>query len=113
MPYNSPYIAMMNNPVSFTDPDGECPICIGAARGFLPNGISNTLNGENFFKGGGKAAFFGAIGGGISNGIGQLAQGLANLGATQLGVGAFQLGAHALLHGSGKPLNRTIEELKY
>jgi len=100
MPYNSPYSAMMNNPVMFTDPDGECPICIGAAIGLISNGFFNAINGENFFKGGFKAALFGAIGGGISNGIGQLAQGLANLGANQLGVGAFQLGAHALSGGS-------------
>ena len=99
MPYNSPYVAMMNNPVMFTDPDGECPICIGAAIGLITNGIFNTINGDKFFKGGFQAAMFGAIGGGISNGIGQLAQGLANAGASQLGVGAFQIGAHAISGG--------------
>jgi RHS repeat-associated protein len=99
MPYNSPYVAMMNNPVTYTDPDGECPICVGALIGLVSNGVTNAINGDKFFKGGLKAALFGAIGGGISHGIGQLAQGLADLGWSQLGVGAFQIGAHALSSG--------------
>ncbi|MBL7864804.1 MAG: fibronectin type III domain-containing protein, partial [Cyclobacteriaceae bacterium] len=37
MPYISNYASMMNNPVTFTDPDGECPICIVALIGGVIN----------------------------------------------------------------------------
>jgi len=86
---------MNNNPISNVDPDGDSPILIGAAIGVLSNGIGNAINGENFFKGAGKAALFGAIGGGISAGIGSAASGISNAGSRA----AFQFGAHSLSGG--------------
>jgi len=91
----SPYQSMNNNPISNVDPDGDSPILIGAAIGVLSNGIGNAINGENFFKGAGKAALFGAIGGGISAGIGGVASNMAANGASKFGVAAFQFGAHS------------------
>ena len=64
----SPYFSMNNNPISQADPLGDSPMLIGAAIGLISNGIGNVMNGQNFFKGGFKAALFGAIGGGISSG---------------------------------------------
>ncbi|MEE9372817.1 MAG: RHS repeat-associated core domain-containing protein, partial [Saprospiraceae bacterium] len=91
----SPYNSMNNNPISNADPDGDSPILIGAAIGFLSNGIGNAINGENFFKGGLQAAAFGAIGGGISSGIGGVASGIGN----GFERAAFQFGAHAISGG--------------
>ncbi len=90
---------MNNNPISNVDPNGDNPILIGAAIGFLSNGIGNVMNGNNFFDGALQATFFGAVGGGISAGIGGIASNMAANGASQLGVGAFQVGAHGLSGG--------------
>ena len=100
-PGYSPYSSMMGNPISYADPDGDEPISflIGAGIGVIGNGIGNLLNDRPFFEGAGKAAFFGAIGGGISSGIGGIAQSMAANGVSQLGVAGFQAGAHALSGG--------------
>ncbi|REG90716.1 type I restriction endonuclease [Algoriphagus antarcticus] len=100
MPYNSPYSAMMNNPVMFTDPDGECPICfaaiIGAAIGAagytanvtFSNGGFNNWNWAQF----GKSVGMGALSGVVTTGIG-----------TMMGpVGSLGLGGEigrAMMHG--------------
>ncbi|MBJ7880437.1 RHS repeat-associated core domain-containing protein [Gelidibacter salicanalis] len=86
------YAYVLNNPLMYTDPSGEFIIAalIGAAIGIITNGINNSINGKGFFKGAGKAAFFGAIGGAAAFGIGQVA---ANIAST-LGSAAFQSAAH-------------------
>ncbi|MCH7409970.1 RHS repeat-associated core domain-containing protein, partial [Belliella sp. DSM 111904] len=82
MPYNSPLTAMMNNPVMFTDPDGECPICIGILVGALIGAGSSAavytstyfasgMGGSGqFWNGFGKAVGMGAVTGAIGGGIG-------------------------------------------
>ena len=101
---------MLNNPLVHNDPSGEFFVAalIGAAIGVITNGISNTINGQGFFEGAGKAAIFGAIGGAASFGIGQLASSISgslissgvSAGSSAFITGAFQAGAHALLGGS-------------
>jgi len=87
---------MANNPVSYNDPEGDVipAMLVGAAIGLATNGISNAVQGNNFFQGGLQAAAFGAIGGGVSFGIGQAAAGMSGLGKA-----AFQMGAHGLSGG--------------
>jgi RHS repeat-associated protein len=80
MPYNSPYSAMMNNPVMFTDPDGELPIlaiiAIGAAVFGSANVAVQATNGhiKNFWDGakafGAGAAVGGLITAGVVTGLG-------------------------------------------
>ena len=103
--FPSPFSYAGNNPVMNVDPDGESVVSLlaamakGAAIGIAGNGINNTIHNQSFFSGGGQAAAYGALGGGISHGIGLGAQALANGGANALQVGAFQAGAHALSGG--------------
>ena len=96
------YGAMHNSPVRYADPKGDfIPAAIlGAGIGLVTNGISNLSRGENFFKGGFKAAAFGAIGGALSFGIGNAASGMLADGASKLGVAAFQAGAHGFTGGA-------------
>src|SRR5690606_8297187 len=72
---------------------------IGAAIGVITNGINNVVHDRAFFKGAGKAALFGAIGGAASFGIGTLATNIASS-AGSLARSAFQAGAHSLLGGT-------------
>jgi len=96
---------MGNNPIANTDPEGDAwfaalavAMLKGRAIGFGANGINNALQGNNFFQGGLKASAFGALGGGLSHGIGTAADALYN-GSNAFAVGSFQAGAHGLSGG--------------
>lgn len=79
---------MSNNPISNVDPNGDSPVLIGAAIGFLSNGIQNVASGNNFFQGGLRAAALGAWGGGISSGIGQAFGNVSGFGNELMRAGA-------------------------
>ncbi|MDJ1470360.1 DUF6443 domain-containing protein [Xanthocytophaga flava] len=63
----SPYAAMLNNPVSTIDPDGNCPICpfiiAGAIIGGSLGGIKADMEGKNVLAGIGKGLVIGAASG--------------------------------------------------
>jgi hypothetical protein len=100
-PYNTQsfnrYGYVWNNPLSYNDPSGEFLVSalIGAAIGVLTNGINNVVNDRPFFRGAGKAALFGFMGGAVSFGIGHVAGMISN---TYLSV-AYQVGMHGLTGG--------------
>ncbi len=92
------YAYALNNPLKFTDPNGELPflvaIVIGAIVSVVTNGISNVSQGRNFFEGWARAAAIGAVSGAFAFGIGQAAAQLAGIGKA-----VFQTLAHAHLGG--------------
>ena len=60
---------------------------------------ANSINGQGFFEGAGKAAFIGGFGGMMSMGVGELAAGLKATAATALQVkmiGVMQTAMHAM-----------------
>ncbi|MCU0323626.1 MAG: DUF6443 domain-containing protein [Spirosomaceae bacterium] len=63
----SGYAGMMNNPLSYIDPDGRNPVLIAMAIGaFMGGHISGTLSvgkGKSYWGGFGKGAITGAVGG--------------------------------------------------
>ncbi len=97
MPQNlNRYAYCLNNPLKYSDPSGEfiIPMLIGAAIGITTNGISNLANNKSFFDGAFKSALLGGIGGGLSFGIGQLANQITGFGRV-----AFQTLSHGTLGG--------------
>ncbi len=96
--YNG-YSYAMNNPLKYTDPDGENPVLIvmgiGAVVGVVMNGIANLDAGQSFWKDAGHAAIAGAVQGAWSFGIGQIFLGVA-VSAQSI---ALQAGVHGLLGG--------------
>ena len=98
------YSYCLNNPLIYTDPDGEVawfvPIIIGATVGVTTNGIYNLENDQAFFHDAGKAAVIGGISGAFSYGIGQAAMGMS--GSRQV---AFQMLAHGHLGGVMSGMN--------
>lgn len=93
---------VLNNPLKYTDPDGEIivPILVGAAIGVLTNGINNSINNDRFFQGAVKAALIGGVSGAISFGIGNALTGISGIGKI-----AAQTFTHAHLGGVMSGIN--------
>lgn len=66
----TPYNSMWNNPVSYSDPNGDFAFLGYAAASVAVNGIGNVIKGNNFFQGWAGAAVGGALSGGIGGAIG-------------------------------------------
>jgi RHS repeat-associated protein len=99
--FGSPYSAMENNPTLYTDPDGECPICVaiilGAMIGGFSEGIHSDMQGKTFLGGFLRGAIVGGIGGALGGEFG---------GGTFLnnvlwgaGEGAFTGGLNSVING--------------
>ncbi|MFV2198882.1 RHS repeat-associated core domain-containing protein [Nocardiopsis sp. LOL_012] len=97
-PYTSAYAYAENLPTSLTDPSGRCPICIsigvGAALGAVIEGGIYAYTTDDFTWSGlaqsvGRGALFGAVGGALMPGAGNLvARGLGLYGGSALAVSA-------------------------
>jgi RHS repeat-associated protein len=85
-----------NNPLKYTDPDGQIiQLLIAAGVAVISNGINNIANDKPFFQGADKAATIGLVGGVFSMGIGDVA---STIGNTFLQAG-FQAVAHGGMSG--------------
>ena len=90
----SPYAGMLNDPVYYTDPDGECPICVPIIIGMVVNvaiqGASGNINSFGDFA---LAAGIGAASGAAGFGAGSLVSGaLGVTGSATIG-GGIAIGA--------------------
>ena len=97
------YGYVLNNPLSYTDPNGEIivPLLIGAGVGILTNGINNLIYDRPFFKG----ALSSAITGGIQGaGASLIGDGVNKISGT-LGKVVNQTLAHGVLSGTISVLN--------
>ncbi len=98
-PGMSPYQAMMDNPVSYTDPDGKCPICLAVAIGAIVGaGINVATHWSQITAGGqlhwdkfGEAALIGGAAGAV--GVLTGGAGFAAAGGAAAGAGGFLAGA--------------------
>jgi RHS repeat-associated protein len=102
MPYISNYASMMNNPVFYIDPDGECPICpvllAGALLGaFTSAGVYVVTHNDgqfdlgDFLESTGKGALIGAISAGAATLLGQVGQKIAVALEDNVGSGLINL----------------------
>ncbi len=97
-----------NNPLNGTEVSGEIfgfdDILIAVAIALTTNGISNTINGEGFFKNWGQAVVIGVVSAGFAYGIGEAALGIKGT-FLSTGIGTisnasvFQFVAHGYLGG--------------
>jgi len=73
----------LNNPLKYTDPSGEVfgiddliiAAVVGAVINVTMNGINNSMSGQDFFNGAGKAAFVGGLAGATGAGVAALGAG--------------------------------------
>ena len=106
------YAYCLNNPLKYTDPDGELvtelvvAMAISAAVNVVMSGINNTVYDRPFFEGAGKAAAIGALQGAFSYGIGAAAgligsavKGVTNATWGMVAQAGFQVAAHGTLGG--------------
>ncbi|MGB4958922.1 MAG: RHS repeat-associated core domain-containing protein, partial [Saprospiraceae bacterium] len=91
------YSYTYNNPLKYTDPDGNeiISLLLSAGISVVSNGLNNLSNGKPFFEGAGKAFAIGLIGGVFAIGIGDIAGTIANV---YLRAG-FQAVAHGYFSG--------------
>ncbi len=96
------YAYCLNNPLKYTDPDGEfcvlTAMAIGAAVNVAFQMTSNVIHEQAPFKGVGRAAITGALQGAFSYGIGQAAEAIGAA-AGKVCQAGFQVVAHGTLGG--------------
>ncbi|MCR9064908.1 MAG: hypothetical protein NXI00_13130 [Cytophagales bacterium] len=109
----SGYAGMLNNPLSYTDKNGDCPVCvavgIGALIGGAFNGVKYASQDKGFFNGFWRGAITGAAGGlagyfapiGILPGLGYVAATGAGTGALGAGLNGENIGRGAIYGGIG------------
>ena len=97
------YAYCLNNPLKYTDPSGELfalddiliAAAVGAVINVTMNGINNSMSGQDFFNGAGKAAIVGGLAGAAGAGVAAAGAGGALVG---LAGGAVAGGTNAVLN---------------